>query len=103
MFQPALGYLHHIVFVREHRRSIWSTLHVWWGRLFLTLAIIQGGLGLRFAHNTHGGKIAYGIVAGVVWVSWFGMAVWHDLKTKRKHSVTGDVRKGMNEEMAAAA
>ena len=92
-----LGYLHHIVFVREQRRSIWSTLHVWWGRVFLTLAIIQGGLGLKFAADTTGGEIAYGVVAGLVWVSWFTLAVWHDLKTRQT-----SVRKGSGEKMMSA-
>ncbi|CAF9916024.1 hypothetical protein IMSHALPRED_002945 [Imshaugia aleurites] len=87
VFQPALGALHHAVYVREGRRSIWSYLHVWWGRIVLTLAIIQGGLGLRFANNTHGGKIAYGVVAGLVWISWLGVAVWHDTKKAKTQTV----------------
>ena len=70
--------------MRQHRRSIWSTLHVWWGRIFLTFAIIQGGLGLRFAANTTGGKIAYGIVAGLVWITWFVLAVRHDMERKKQ-------------------
>lgn len=32
----------------------------------MILAIINGGLGLKLAANTHGGEIAYGVVAGVV-------------------------------------
>lgn len=87
LFQPALGYLHHAVYVRQHRRSIWSTLHVWWGRVVLTLAIIQGGLGLRYTDNTTGGKIAYGVVAGLIWVCWLGVAVRHDLKKKETQEV----------------
>lgn len=87
LFQPALGALHHAVYVRDHRRSIWSTLHVWWGRLFLTLAIINGGLGLKFADNTTGGKIAYGVVAGLIWVCWLGVVVWHDTKKSQPPEV----------------
>ena len=82
-FQPALGALHHALYVRQQRRSIWSTLHVWWGRMFLTFAIIQGGLGFKFAHNTTGGEIAYAVVAGVIWLCWLGVAMWHDMKKNR--------------------
>ena len=46
----------------------------------MTLAFIQGGLGLKFANNTSGGKIAYGVVAGVIWLTWITVAVWHDMK-----------------------
>lgn len=61
----------------------------------MTLAFIQGGLGLKFANNTTGGKIAYGVVAGVIWLTWISVAVWHDLKK----SQTPEVReKRMNSE-----
>lgn len=96
LFQPVLGALHHAVYVRRNRRSIWSTLHVWWGRIVLTLAIIQGGLGLRFANNTTGGKIAYGVIAGLIWVTWFGVALRHDIK-KRKIQDTGEKRSDSEE------
>lgn len=96
LFQPVLGALHHAVYVREQRRSIWSTLHVWWGRTVLTLAIIQGGLGLHFANNTTGGKIAYGVIAGLIWVTWLGVAVWHDMK-KSKTPVFVEKRSGSEE------
>ena len=36
----------------------------------MLLAIINGGLGLKLAANTNGGKIAYGVVAGVVGVCY---------------------------------
>lgn len=62
-------------------------MHVWWGRVILTLAIIQGGLGLKFADNTHGGKIAYGVVAGLIWVTWLSVAVWHDMKKSKTQAV----------------
>ena len=98
LFQPVLSALHHAVYVREQRRSIWSTLHVWWGRVVLTLAIIQGGLGLKFANNTTGGEIAYGVVAGVIWCAWLGVAVWHDTKKTTTPIVRG--KRSDSEEMS---
>ncbi|KAM0802059.1 hypothetical protein BDR22DRAFT_844817 [Usnea florida] len=97
VFQPVLGALHHAVYVREGRRSIWSYAHVWWGRVVLTLAIIQGGLGLRFANNTTGGKIAYGVVAGLIWITWLGVAVRHDMKKAKAPEVEG--KRSDSEEM----
>ena len=97
MFQPVLGALHHAVYVREGRRSIWSYAHVWWGRVVLTLAIIQGGLGLRFANNTTGGKIAYGVVAGLIWITWLSVAVRHDMKKAKAPAVEG--KRSDSEEM----
>ena len=82
-FQPIFGALHHAVYVKEGRKSIWSYLHVWWGRIFITFAFIQGGLGLKFADNTTGGEIAYGVVAGIIWLVWISVAVWHDLKKQQ--------------------
>ena len=49
----------------------------------MTFAMIQGGSGLRFADDTHGGGIAYVVPAGVVWVSWCTLAIWHDMKKRR--------------------
>ena len=60
---------------------------MWWGRVVLTLAIIQGGLGLRYANNTTGGKIAYGVIAGLIWVCWLGVAMRHDLKKRKTQEV----------------
>ena len=97
VFQPVLGALHHAVYVRDGRRSIWSTAHVWWGRVVLTLAIIQGGLGLKFAANTTGGEIAYGVVAGLIWIVWLGVAVWHDMKKTKAPEVGG--KRSDSEEM----
>ena len=65
--------------------------------MVLTLAIIQGGLGLKFANNTHGGKIAYGVVAGLIWVSWLSVAVWHD--TKKSNTVNVAEKRSDSEEM----
>ena len=62
----------------------------------MTFAIIQGGLGLRFAGNTHGGEIAYGVVAGLIWVAWMGVAVWHDMN-KNKGPELKEKRSGSEE------
>lgn len=41
----------------------------------IILAIVNGGLGLSLAANTHGGEIAYGVVAGVIGVVYIAAVV----------------------------
>lgn len=41
------------------------------GRALITLGMINGGLGLNFASDASRGEyIAYGVIAGVIWVTW---------------------------------
>ncbi|KAF1990177.1 hypothetical protein K402DRAFT_325745, partial [Aulographum hederae CBS 113979] len=82
-FQPFLGLMHHLMFKRHQRRQIWSYGHLWIGRLFITLGIINGGLGLYIADNTYSGKIAYGVVAAVFWLLWVLCAVYGEVKRAR--------------------
>jgi len=82
--QPALGILHHRVYKNvEKKRSIWAILHVWWGRIIVTLAIINGGLGLELSGNTTSGEIAYGVIAGFIWVVWMGLAASSHVASRR--------------------
>ncbi|KAF2398912.1 hypothetical protein EJ06DRAFT_463661, partial [Trichodelitschia bisporula] len=83
-FQPFLGILHHILYRRHGRRSAGSHLHIWLGRIVVTIGIINGGLGLRLAGNTYGGQIAYGVVAGVIWLVWMIAAVFGESKRARE-------------------
>ncbi|KAL5387829.1 hypothetical protein DPSP01_003227 [Paraphaeosphaeria sporulosa] len=70
-FQPILGLLHHVMYKKHHARTAWSHLHLWLGRVAITLGIINGGLGLQLANDApRAGYIAYGVIAGVVWLVW---------------------------------
>ncbi|KAF2103820.1 hypothetical protein NA57DRAFT_50688 [Rhizodiscina lignyota] len=82
-FQPILGVMHHIMFKKYQRRQVWSYAHLWLGRILITLGIINGGLGLRLADNTKSGEIAYGVVAGIIWLIWMAAAVYGELKRAR--------------------
>ncbi|KAF2024326.1 hypothetical protein EK21DRAFT_104741 [Setomelanomma holmii] len=83
-FQPILGFVHHVKFRKHKRRTVWSHGHIWLGRIVITLGIINGGLGLLLASNaptftafrpTQGQIIAYGVVAGIMWLLWVIAAV----------------------------
>lgn len=77
-FQSILGLVHHSLFPKYRLRTVWAFVHVWLGRLLITLGIINGGLGLQLSANTTKGEIAYGVIAGVIWCVYMGivLATW---------------------------
>lgn len=81
-FQPILGALHHRLFKVHNGRTLWSYGHIWVGRAAITLGIINGGLGLRLANNTNSGKIAYGVIAGFMWLAWVAATVIGEKRRK---------------------
>lgn len=93
-FQPILGILHHIGFKKTGRRSFISYVHLWLGRILITLGIINGGLGLKLAGNVgRGTYIAYGVVAGFFWLSWMLAACFGAVRRKKNVPVANDRRK----------
>ncbi|KAH9861239.1 hypothetical protein IAQ61_010976 [Plenodomus lingam] len=95
-FQPMTGWIHHMLFKKYSHRTIWSQAHIWVGRLAVTLGIINGGLGLRLADSmrmsSRGGMIAYGVIAGLVWLVWAAAIVVGERRRKR---MTGSERREM--------
>lgn len=81
--QPALGQIHHAVYKRSAKPSFWTLAHVALGRALITLGIVNGGLGLRLSDNSNNGKIAYGVVAGLIWVAWMAVAIVSKRRSKR--------------------
>ncbi|KAK4548066.1 hypothetical protein LTR36_010786 [Oleoguttula mirabilis] len=96
IFQPILGFLHHVMFKKHSRRVIWSYGHIWLGRFVITLGIINGGLGLQLAQRTRflappqGSIIAYSVVAGIIWVIYMASAIYGETK-RRSNSAKGDI------------
>lgn len=88
-FQPALGLLHHLHFRKTGAKSPMGYGHRWFGRLFLVLGIINGGLGFKYAGiGTKGvptaGIIAYGVIAGVVGVAYIAIIIFDAFKKSKK-------------------
>lgn len=82
-FQPILGYVHHVQYKKYSRRTVWSYGHLWLGRIVITLGMINGGLGMLLASDapaflsfrpTRGQIIAYGVIAGIMWLLWVAAA-----------------------------
>jgi hypothetical protein len=85
-FQPILGFLHHLMFKKYQRRTVWSYGHIWLGRIAVTLGIINGGLGLNLADgmgmSSKSGIIAYGVIAGIMWLAWVVASVIGERRKK---------------------
>lgn len=77
--QPIFGYLHHLLFKKYQSRTLWSYIHIWLGRIAVTLGIINGGLGLQWADSMNmsskGGIIAYAVIAIIVWLAWVAASI----------------------------
>jgi hypothetical protein len=74
--QPFLGWGHHRLYVRDGKGpNVLTYLHLWWGRILITVGIVNGYFGLILAGNNMGIKIAYATVAGVIWVVWMGLSL----------------------------
>lgn len=71
-FQPFFGFLHHSLYKKYQSRTFWSYVHIWLGRIVITLGIINGGLGFKLADTmgmgSHTGMIVYSVVAAIVWL-----------------------------------
>ncbi|KAF2266425.1 hypothetical protein CC78DRAFT_531546 [Lojkania enalia] len=98
-FQPILGLVHHFQFKKYNRRTIWSYGHLWLGRIVITLGIINGGLGLLFATElgffvpSQGQIIAYGVIAGVMWLLWVLAAIIGENRRARSRRASSRSRR----------
>ncbi|KAL3447072.1 hypothetical protein BJX65DRAFT_104167 [Aspergillus insuetus] len=88
LIQPFIGFWHHHKFKKTQSTGWWTHVHIWVGRLFLLLGIINGGTGLKLADNTTGGIIAYAVVAGVFGVAYIAIAALRQGKVILKDKET---------------
>ncbi|KAL4997818.1 hypothetical protein BDV10DRAFT_185815 [Aspergillus recurvatus] len=80
LIQPFIGFWHHHRFKKTQAAGKWTHVHIWIGRIFLLLGLINGGTGLKLADNTTGGIVAYAVVAGVFGVTYISIAVFREGK-----------------------
>ena len=52
---------------------------------------------LMLSGNTVKGEIAYGVIAGVVWLIWMAVAVWGQLRSKGTAGETGEKAWGQSD------
>lgn len=89
--QPGLGFAHHIMYKRTGGSSVFTLPHIFWGRLWITVGIINGGLGLRMSNEDNDLIIAYSVVAGVMWLLWIA-SVLFAARRKSRRNIRGSIR-----------
>ncbi|KAF9734772.1 hypothetical protein PMIN06_000761 [Paraphaeosphaeria minitans] len=87
--QAASGYIHHLMFKKYISRSTWSYIHLWTGRLCITLAMINAGLGFQLRKQKIGSwKVAlYTVCAVLMWCAYVTSIVigeWRRNKEMKK-------------------
>ena len=83
-FQPIVGWIHHYIIGRERRNTWIGGVHRWFGRFLILLGAINGGLGLQLSANTIAGEIAYGVIAGTMFLLYVGVDVMACASERRK-------------------
>ena len=90
--QPFLGYLHHVSYKKrvakgQSGKNGYTLPHVWWGRLWITIGIVNGALGLQLSDSSQSKIVAYAVVAGLLWLVWVACAVFSSIKARRVKGV----------------
>ena len=98
--QPMTEILNHFFYGRYPKIVYLGYMHLWLGRVLITLGIVNGGLGFAFANTipyqpvwSVAPKIVYAIIAASVWILYFLFCgVWQQVKYVRKmsHTSLGD-------------
>ena len=78
--QPILGYVHHMMYKRKQRRTVFSHLHIWYGRILMVIGIINGG---RQTGGEGSLGIAFAVLAGIFGGIYIGAAIWGIIKRRR--------------------
>jgi hypothetical protein len=68
--------MHHRGYVKYGAPTLWTHAHVWFGRIIMILAIVNGGIGIQYAENAVAGEKGYGVVTGVFGLAYIGVLVW---------------------------
>ncbi|KAI0200252.1 hypothetical protein F4808DRAFT_173147 [Astrocystis sublimbata] len=85
ILQPLFGMLHHRGFKRTDGGRTWASyVHLWNGRLAVTLGIINGGLGLVLAEVDGAPVVVYAVFSVLVWLAWLLVTLRRYVKIGRR-------------------
>lgn len=59
--------------------------------------MINGGLGLKLAGNSHSGEIAYGVIAAIVWLIYVASIIIGENRRRKSQPPTYDKSMQMNQ------
>lgn len=82
-FMPFGGALHHKMYKKVQKRTLWSYGHIFTGRAGIILGMVNGGLGLHLADAGRSSIIAYGVIAGLMGVVYIGAIVFGENKRRQ--------------------
>ncbi|KAH6664281.1 integral membrane protein-like protein [Halenospora varia] len=82
LLQPFIGLAHHHLYKKHSSRTGVSHAHIWYGRILMLLAVINGGLGIKLAANTTSGRTAWIVVSAIMGTLYIGAILF-----KRKSNV----------------
>ncbi|KAM3417368.1 hypothetical protein BST61_g5618 [Cercospora zeina] len=68
--QPFLGLAHHFIWAKTQKRTLISGLHVYFGRLLISVGMVNGAIGLALARVSGPEKWAYGVLVSLVWIAY---------------------------------
>jgi ABC-type multidrug transport system fused ATPase/permease subunit len=85
-FQGITGYVHHLMYKKEGRRTAVSFIHLWTGRVCITLAMINAGFGFQLTHKGTGTwqVKTYTVFAVVMWVLYVVSIVVGERRKRRQ-------------------
>lgn len=99
--QPITELLNHYFHERYPRIIYLGHVHVWLGRILITVGIVNGGLGFRFADTIpcprwpQWPKIVYGAVATSIWIVYVAIIiVWDKFNQSEAQAEIGDEEVG---------
>lgn len=83
-FQPFLGIGHHVLYKRKGGPNALTYPHIWWGRILITLGIINGYLGIQLSQPVNYTTIgtAYAVIGSIIWAIWMGLALLTYLRSR---------------------
>jgi hypothetical protein len=87
-FMPIVGTIHHKVYKKVQKRTVWSYGHIFTGRVGIILGIANGGAGLQLAGASRSSVIAYGVIAGLMGLAYLAAIVFGELKRGKRSSQT---------------
>lgn len=73
LLQPVIGTWHHQLFKASKTNKALRYGHIWFGRILLIAAVINGGTGLKIGNNSTAAEIVWGTLAGVIAVVYIAL------------------------------
>lgn len=85
--QPFLGTAHHFIYQVKGERSYISALHIFFGRIFILIGMVNGGVGLLLGgYSTRAENIAYGTLVGIIWVVYILLSLGWEVRREDRRT-----------------